>query len=291
MKRPRMRLATMGRADQSGPVSAPNYLDIQSEAASFSSMSALQAWPATLTGAGVPQRVTRNLVPDNLFATVGVEAALGRTFLSEENELGAAPVVVIGHALWMSAFAGDRDATRSSIEIDGVSHEIVGVLPPDFRLPPFNAQVWIPLVFAPDALEARGRNNLWLVGRLADGVSTEAAQDEATAIARCLAETYPLSNEGEDIILCPLHSVAVGDAGKTLTLLLGSVGILLLLIACVNVTNLTLARGIARERELAVRVSLGAGRARLITQILGETMLQPRLASACDSCGGASDAR
>ncbi len=144
----------------------------------------------------------------------------------------------------------------------------MGVLPPDFRLPPFNVQVWIPLVFAPDTLEARGRNNLWLVGRLADGVSTEAAQDEATAIARRLAETYPLSNQGEDIILRPLHSVAVGDAGKTLTLLLGSVGILLL-IACVNVTNLTLARGIARERELSVRVSLGAGRLRLITQILG----------------------
>jgi len=207
-----------------------------------------------------------------LFATVGVEAALGRTFLTEEDEPGAAPVVVIGHALWMSAFAGDRDATGSSIALDGVSHEIVGVLPPDFRLPPFNAQVWVPLVFALDALEARGRNNLWLVGRLADGVSTEAAQDEATAIGRRLAETYPLSNEGVDIILRPLHSVAVGDAGKTLTLLLGSVRILLL-IACVNVTNLTLARGIARERELAVRVSLGAGRARLITQILGETMV------------------
>ncbi len=94
-------LWALGRADQSGPVSAPNYLDIQSEAASLSSMSALQAWPATLTGAGVPQRVKRNLVSDDLFATVGVEAALGRTFLSEEREPGAAPVVVIGPTFWM----------------------------------------------------------------------------------------------------------------------------------------------------------------------------------------------
>jgi len=268
----RLMVATMGRPDRSGPFSAPNYLDFKSEASSFSGVSALQPWDATLTGTGVPQRVARALVSADMFSTVGVEAILGRTFLPGEDQPGAAPVVVLDHGLWISAFAGQRDAIGSFVDIDAVAHQVVGVLPTDFRLPPYTAQIWVPLIFAPDALATRGRNNLRLVGRLADGASAEAAQSEATTIASRLAETYPLSNEGRGIILRPLHSVAVGDASNTMALLLGSVGILLL-IACVNVMNLTLARGIARERELAVRVSLGAGRARLIAQILGETTL------------------
>jgi putative ABC transport system permease protein len=253
-----------------GFTSAPNYLDWKEQSASFEGLAAVQTWAATLTGLDTPLRVSRALVTPGFFETIGTTPVLGRGFSEEESDPARSFVAVLSHELWLSAYGGDPEILGRTILLDGESRTVVGVLPAGLKAPPFTSSVWIPLAFTEDALGGRGRNNLRVVGRLRDGTTLAAARAEMDGIGRRLAETYPRSNDGWTVSVRPLQEAVVASTAKPLWILLGAAGFVLL-IACVNVGNLVVARGASRQRELAVRVSLGASRGRLTVQLLTET--------------------
>lgn len=264
-----------GRANQA---SAPDFVDWREQTRSFEGLAAVQVWAATLTELDRPLRVTQGRVTPGFFDMIGVQPALGRGFVEEEGVEGGARAAILSHELWAGAYGGDPNIIGSSLVLDGNRHTIVGVLADGFLLPPFTSQVWVPLVFTEDALAHRGRHNLMAVGRLADGVDLAAAQAEMDVIAEGLARAYPLSDEGWGVQVRELRSAVLGPSAGSLWMLLGGVGFVLL-IACVNVASLTVARGAGRSQELAVRVALGASRGRLFSQLVTENLVLAFLGS------------
>ncbi len=262
-----------------GPTSAPNFLDYREQSSSFEDLVGIQLWATTLTGVDTPRRLSLAMVTPGFFQVLGAQPTLGRGFVSEESIEGQRRSVVLSHEAWSSSFGSDVTVLGRSVLLNGESYELVGVAPRGLRVPPFTSDVYVPLAFADDALDARGRNNIFVLGRLADGASMASASAEMDVIAQGLSDTYPRANEGWGIRLEELHTFAVGSSPRGLWMLLGAVG-LVLLIACVNVASLTVARGAARSRELAVRVALGASRARLLRQLLGESILLALLGGA-----------
>jgi predicted permease len=260
------------RQDRFGFTSAPNYLDWRERSTSFDALAAVQMWSTTLTGLDVPRRERLALVRPEFFDLLRQQPALGRGFTEAEGEPGAAAVAVLSHDLWLDAFGSDPGVLGTSITLDGVARTVVGVLPAGIEVPGFAARVYTPLVFEGDALEVRGRNNLYVVGRLADGISLDRAKAEMDGIGRQLASAYPEANEGWTVSVRPLHDALVADHANPLWILLAASGFVLLL-ACVNIASLVVARGMTREREFAVRFSLGAGRPRLLAQLVNETLL------------------
>jgi putative ABC transport system permease protein len=256
----------------SGATSAPDFVDWRSQSRSFEDLAAVHLWSANLVGGDVPLRVTRARVTPAFFEVIGVKPVLGRDFVAEDAIPGRDRVVILSHELWMSAFGGAPDVLGRTLRIDGVDCTVVGVAPRDLRVPPITTQIWVPLVLDADAMSARGRNNLFVIGRLRDGASLEDARSEMRLIGDRIAEAYPAEDEGRSVVVRTLHEFALGPAPGGLWRLQACVA-LVLLIACVNVANLVIARGVARERELAVRVSLGASRGRLIGPLLAESAL------------------
>jgi predicted permease len=228
----------------------------------------------TLTQAGDPAQIEGAIVTPGFFETLGVAPTLGRTFGAREGAAGGAGVAILSHGLWQTRFGGDPAIVGRTVMLNSVSHEVLGVMPESFAHPE-TALVWTPL--APTGRLApvmQSRSSYWLqvVGRLKPGIDRRAAQSEMDTIASALERQYPDANAGIGVRLVPMHEEIVGDVRQPLLILFGTAA-LVLLIACANVVNLLLARAASRQRELAIRTALGAGRRRLIAQLLAESLV------------------
>jgi len=250
-----------------------NYIDWRDQSHSFESLEATRGATITLTGSGEPERLNARMATAPLFSLLGVNAILGRTFLAEEDHAGGAPVVILSYGLWQRHFGAARDILGKSITLDSRPYTVVGVLPSGFELLQ-PADVFLP--FTPWAKTLPDDRNwhpgIFVIGRLKEGITREQARTEMVGITKRLEQQYPIYNTGKSADVVGLQEQLVQNVRPALLLLLGAVGAVLL-IACVNVANLLLARAAARGREVAIRTSMGATRWRVTRQLITESLL------------------
>ncbi|HUF11520.1 MAG TPA: ABC transporter permease, partial [Longimicrobiales bacterium] len=251
-------------------VAPANFLDWRARTNAFERTAAFGSGSATYVAAGGPERLINANVSWDLFETLGVRPALGRGFRAEEDVPGQNTVVVISHGMWQTRFGGDPAIIGRSISLDGTPVEIVGVMPAGFFFPNRTAQFWRPLALPPNP--TRGGHYLGVVARLEPGVSLDQANGEIKGIAEQLARQYPNTNRDESAEAARMHDLIVGPVRSMLWTLLAAVGVVVL-IACANVANLLLVRASVRERELAIRAAMGAGRGRLVVQMVTESLV------------------
>jgi predicted permease len=251
-------------------VGPATFLDWKNQNTVFERLVAMTNTSLTLIGAGDPERLRGMLVTEGFFAMLGVRPQIGRDFLPEEDRAGRNNVVILSHRLWQRRLGGDPNVVNRVITLGGQSYTVIGVAPATFRFVDSDAEFWTPMAFTAEQAEQRGRY-LRAIGRLKQGVALEQARSEMSGIADRLAKQYP-SIAGWNVKLTPLLEYTVKDVKTPLLLLFGAV-VFVLLIACVNVANLLLARSAAREKEIAIRASLGAGRAHIARQLLTESLL------------------
>jgi predicted permease len=249
----------------------PDYLDLRASARSFTELAAVSPAVVTMTGPNLePAPLVSATVTANLFATLGVAPAVGRAIVPSDEPVGAPRVVILGDGLWRTRFGGDSARIGETLSLDGVPHTIIGVMPAAFAFPEA-AQAWVPLTPQRQELE-RGVHNLRIIGRLDDRATRESAETEAKRIFARLEAEYPGSNALRTVSVEPMGASAVRGIRPVLLMLFGAVG-LVLLIVCTNIASLFLARAASREREIAVRIALGAGRGRIARQLLVESVL------------------
>jgi putative ABC transport system permease protein len=263
-------------------VAAPaNYADWRRMNTVFSGMAAYNgidekrasSYDLFLTGAGEPQRVTGLTVTGNLFHVLGVTPLLGRTFTEEETYEGHERVAILSYGFWQTEFAGDPHIIGRTLTLSGKTYDVIGVMPREFFFPNREVQIFLPFGVKPAFfVQMRRPHMLYVIARLRQGVSIDRARGEMTAIASRLERTYPYTNTKMGVRLDGYHAVLSQASRPAVLMLLGAVG-LLLLIVCSNVANLQLGRAAAREREMGIRQALGAGRFRLIRQLLTESMM------------------